>query len=186
EIDLTATGAHAHETRGAPDGDVPAIGFQAGPASNLPGANMATAAVKEGVAGDVCGIYVPAGSKCIQIAGDIGKLNVSASSIQLGHEMSRSGIVESGIVKQVCADASGTNVAALSGKDRDAPDILSFDVASFRLHFNAVAARHRDFKLHPELRARRTPHLHRERSVNIHSSRCRFSHKGIAIQEALR
>jgi hypothetical protein len=96
--------------------------------------------------------------------------------------------MSSRVVENIPADASGTNVPALRGEACRAADILRFNVAGFRFDFDAVTTRNRDFKLHPELRARagRVRQLRRERSADVHAGGSCFGREGVVVQQVLR
>src|SRR6266480_6878676 len=99
------------------------------------------------VSGNVSGVDVTASGEGVEIASDIGDLDVSALGFEFSDESG------GGIAITLRTDAPGANVATLGDELRGTADVLGFDIAGIGLHFDVEAARDGDFKFHPELGA---------------------------------
>ena len=82
-------------------------------------------------------------------------------------------------------DASRLNVSAQCVQGSGATNVCRRDVAGLGVHLHAVAARHGDLKLHPELRIRGACRLRGKHPGNLHSRGERLRLEGIRIEQLL-
>ena len=181
EIDLPTTGVHVHEILCMGDGDVAANGFQFGAATDLTRADMPATSAQRSVSGNVTHVDVSAGGKGCEITRDIQNLNVSALRIESRHRAS-----PRSVAKPRAADASRLDVSALRVQAGGSANVPCGDVASPRIHLDAIAARHGDFKLHPELSIGRARGLRREHANDFRAPVSGLGLEGVIFEELLR
>src|SRR6266702_3033630 len=138
------------------DGDVAANGFQFGAATDLTRADMPATSAQRSVSGNVTHVDVSASSKSSEITRDIQNLNMSALRIESRHRAP-----PRSVAKPRAADAS-------------------------RIHLDAIAARHGDFKLHPELSIGRARGLRREHANDFYARIGGLSLEGVIFEKLLR
>src|SRR6266702_2585493 len=180
-IDLPATGAHVHEILCMGDGDVAANGFQFGAATDLTRADMPATSAQRSVSGNVTHVDVSAGGKGSEITRDIQNLNMSALRIESRHRAP-----PRSVAKPRAADASRLDVSTLSVQAGGSANVRCGDVASPRIHLDAIAARHGDFKLHPELSIGRACGLRREHANDFYARVGGLSLEGVIFEKLLR
>src|SRR5881296_293123 len=163
------------------DGDVAANGFQFGAATDLTRTDMPAASAQRSVSGNVTHVDVSAGGKGCEITRDIQNLNVSALRIESRHRAS-----PRSVAKPRAADASRLDVSALRVQAGGSANVPCGDVASPRIHLDAIAARHGDFKLHPELSIGRARGLRREHANDFRAPVSGLGLEGVIFEELLR
>src|SRR5712692_9803208 len=162
------------------DGDVSSNGLQFGAPPDLAGADMAAARAQRSVSRNVAYINVSASGESRQVTRDIQNLNVPALCLQFG-----SGAPPRSVPHSRNSDASRLDVPTLGVKQGGATNIRCRDVASLCVHFDAVAARHGDFKLHPELGISGARRLRRKHAGDFHPRGNRLCLERVSIEELL-
>src|SRR5260370_11247686 len=107
---------------------------------------MAATSAQRSVTSIVTHVEMAASGKSSEIARDIQTLNVSALRIDSCHRAP-----PRSVAKPRAADASRLDISALRVQASGSANVRCGDVASPCIHLDAIAARHGDFKLHPEL-----------------------------------
>src|ERR1700694_2906206 len=180
EIDLPATGTYADEIPSMSDGDIAAGGFQFRAPSDLTGADVAASGAQRSVSRNVAHVDVSAPGEGREVTRDIENLDVAAFRLQFG-----SGTPQRSVAESRTSDAPRLNISALSVKGGDSTNVPCRDVARLGVHFDAVAARHGDLKLHPELGISRARGLRRKHAGDFHSRGNRLRLERVGIKELL-
>src|SRR6266702_2440634 len=163
------------------DGDVAANGFQFGAATDLTRADMPATSAQRSVSGNVTHVDVSASSKSSEITRDIQNLNMSALRIESRHRAP-----PRSVAKPRAADASRLDVSALRVQAGGSANVPCGDVASPRIHLDAIAPRHGDVKLHPELSIGRARSLRREHANDFRAPVSGLGLEGVIFEELLR
>src|SRR6266571_7070360 len=162
------------------DGDVAANGFQFGAATDLTRADMPATSAQRSVSGNVTHVDVSAGGKGSEITRDIQNLNMSALRIESRHRAP-----PRSVAKPRAADASRLDVSALRVQAGGSANVPCGDVASPRIHLDAIAPRHGDFKLHPELSIGRACGLRWEHANDFYARVGGLGLEGVIFEKLL-
>ena len=180
EIDLSATGAYADKIPSMSDGDVAANGFQFGAPSDLTGADVSAPGAQRSISRNIAHVDVSAPGEGRKVANNIKNLDVSAFRLQFG-----SGAPQGSVAESRTTDASHLDVPALSVQSGRPTDVPCHDVARLGAHFDAIAARHGDLELHPELGISGARSLRRKHAGDFHARGDRLGLERVSIQELL-
>ena len=115
-----------------------------------------------------------------EVTRDIENLDVSAFRLQFG-----SGAPQGSVAESRTTDASHLDVSALSVKCGRPTDVPGRDVAPLGVHVDAIAARHGNLKLHPELGIGGARRLRRKHAGDFHARGDRLGLQRVSIKELL-